>query len=105
MIDDGNPPKSASEAPAVFHANSCWLSTKPWVIASRGSKSPISLYTTTCAFDVYKLVPERLAITTNGSTTLGSGTRVQRGGSGKLMSSAVKSSDFCGSSATPLLCR
>ena len=37
------PPKSASDASVVRQAGSCWLSMKPWLMASFGSKSPTSL--------------------------------------------------------------
>ena len=43
MTDDGMPPKSASEPSVERHAGSCWLSMKPWLIVSLGSKSPTSL--------------------------------------------------------------
>ena len=38
MIDDGMPPKSASDPSVARQAGSCWLSTKPWLMASFGSK-------------------------------------------------------------------
>ncbi len=83
MTADGKLPRLAIEAFVVCHASSRWLSTKPCVMASAASKSPTSLYTTTCAFDVYTLLPPtRSAITTKASGTLGSGTWVQRGGIG-----------------------
>ena len=43
MIDDGMPPKSASDPSVARHAGSCWLSIRPWLMASFGSKSPTSL--------------------------------------------------------------
>ena len=43
MTDDGMPPKSASDPSVARQAVSCWLSTKPWLMASFGSKSPTSL--------------------------------------------------------------
>src|ERR1700757_2762049 len=73
-------------------------------MASLGSKLPTSLYTTTCAFDVYTLLPCRSAITANASGTLGSGTCVQRVGSGSVMSSALNPCGFCASNLTPFDC-
>ena len=43
MIDDGKPPNSAIDADVDCQALSFWLSMKPWLMASRGSKSPTSL--------------------------------------------------------------
>src|ERR1700739_697178 len=74
-------------------------------MASLGSKLPTSLYTTTCAFDVYTLLPCRSAITANASGTLGSGTCVQRVGSGSVMSSAWNPCGFCASNLTPFDCK
>src|SRR6516165_12537027 len=51
------------------------------------------------------LDPCRSAITANASGTLGSGTWVQRVGTGSVMSSALRSWGFCGSSLTPFDCR
>src|SRR5271166_1721824 len=51
------------------------------------------------------LVPRQSAITANASGTLGSGTWVQRVGTGSVMSSALNPWGFCGSSLTPLDCR
>src|SRR6267142_4009599 len=103
MTDDGMPPKSAIDPSVARKAVSCWLSTKPWLMASFGSKSPTSLYTTTCALDEYRpLPPTRSAITANASGTFGSGTCDQPFGIGSTMVSALKSRLFCGSICTPL---
>src|ERR1700736_4192024 len=74
-------------------------------MASLGSNLPTSLYTTTCAFDVYTLLPCRSAITANASGTLGSGTWVQRVGTGSVISSALNPWGFCASNFTPFDCR
>src|ERR1700739_4768413 len=74
-------------------------------MASLGSKLPTSLYTTTCAFDVYTLLPCRSAITANASGTFGSGTCVHRVGTGSVMSSALNPCGFCASNLTPFDCR
>src|SRR5271163_4937128 len=66
-------------------------------MASLGSKSPTSRYTTSWALEVYKLLLRRLAVTTNASGTLGSGTCVQPGGIGKVKSSALKFCACCAS--------
>ena len=85
-------------------AGSCWLSMKPWVMASFGSKSPTSLYTTTWAFDVYRpSPPTRSAITANASGTFGSGTCDQPVGIGSTMLSALKSRLTCGSQPDALV--
>src|ERR1700691_2731573 len=74
-------------------------------MASFGSKSPTSRYTTSWAFGVYRLLLRRLAVTANASGTLGSGTCVQPCGIGKVRSRALKSLACCGSSLTFLLAK
>src|SRR3984957_9653413 len=74
-------------------------------MASLGSKSPTSRYTTSWAFGVYRLLLCRLAVTTNASGTLGSGTCVQPCGIGRVRSRALKSFACCGSSLTFLLAK